>query len=326
MLHSSTTYGRNPNQGGFINPYAHVAQYGQFNQHGQFYTASNPDIRAGNTNVSADTLSQSLSGMSLRGVDCGASAKLNHAAMTNNIAGAGRMTGSQNNGSILYALPNGSFLYSNAHGGYGNYQYPASYSLNATQPSQIPQLQYSSVPVANLQTGPVTPRGQNWTTSQQLPPDLPELAAPRRSSVSSNEGESPQTPQFPAPGPGYHPSIYISNHSPTTWGPYTPSPQQLGLAGQQVAKNAQGEPIVVDFEAWTQAEPAIPDAIPAVYSPNSRGNLEQIMHNPNETTNVYVRGLHLDTTDAMLHAYGQRFGDVVSAKSIIDNATGLCKG
>ena len=73
--------------------------------------------------------------------------------------------------------------------------------------------------------------------------------------------------------------------------------------------------------------PAIPPAVPAIDSPGGgRGTLGQITDNPNGTTNVYVRGLHPDTSDEMLHAYGSRFGDVQSAKSIIDTATGQCKG
>lgn len=157
-----------------------------------------------------------------------------------------------------------------------------------------------------------------------VPQEVPELAAPRRTSLSSNEADSPQTPMFTSYMGGLQPQILMPNQQSNGLGSFSPSNPDSPF---QVAKLRTGEPYVADFEEWTSRSPAIPLAIPAIDSPGGgRGSLEQIMHNPNATTNVYVRGLHPETTDAMLLAYGKRFGDVDSAKSIIDTATGLCKG
>ena len=74
-------------------------------------------------------------------------------------------------------------------------------------------------------------------------------------------------------------------------------------------------------------EPAIPRPIPAIFSgERGRGTLERSLQNPLNTTNVYIRGLHPNTTDDMLHAYGERFGKISSAKSMLEQDTGNCKG
>lgn len=67
----------------------------------------------------------------------------------------------------------------------------------------------------------------------------------------------------------------------------------------------------------------IPHAVPAV---SSRKTLQESFDNPSGTTNVYIRGLHPDTTDSMLLAYASRFGRVETSKAMIDGQTGACKG
>ena len=71
-------------------------------------------------------------------------------------------------------------------------------------------------------------------------------------------------------------------------------------------------------------EPAIPRAIPAPSSPLKP--LDRALENQRGETNVYIRGLLPETTDENLEAWGSRFGDIKSSKSIIDLNTGLCKG
>jgi RNA recognition motif-containing protein len=44
------------------------------------------------------------------------------------------------------------------------------------------------------------------------------------------------------------------------------------------------------------------------------------------TTNVYIKGLRADTTDAFLVNLGQKYGAIKSAKAIIDRATQQCRG
>ncbi|KAK7206524.1 hypothetical protein BZA70DRAFT_236240, partial [Myxozyma melibiosi] len=48
--------------------------------------------------------------------------------------------------------------------------------------------------------------------------------------------------------------------------------------------------------------------------------------NPRKTTNVYIRGLAPRTTDDILHKIVSRFGVVTTAKAMMDNLTGMCKG
>lgn len=78
------------------------------------------------------------------------------------------------------------------------------------------------------------------------------------------------------------------------------------------------------LKALIKREPAIPPAIPAPSSPLK--SLDRALENQRGETNVYIRGLLPETTDEMLQAWGSRFGDIKSSKSIIDMQTGLCKG
>lgn len=95
----------------------------------------------------------------------------------------------------------------------------------------------------------------------------------------------------------------------------------------QIGKASNGEYIYMDFHHITRQAPEIPKAIPAPYSFNDgRGTLDRILDNPHSTTNVYIRGFHPNTTDAMIQQYGSRFGEIETAKSIIDHLTNSCKG
>lgn len=163
--------------------------------------------------------------------------------------------------------------------------------------------------------------GSNWSSFQ--PREIPDLA-PRRNSLSSNEENGPHTPFFGAQPTSFHPKVIGQEYSPQGFG--TPSPHQLSYT-PTLAKSAEGGVVLCDFEALCQQDPPIPRAIPAIFSGDKgRGTLDKSLVNQNNTTNVYIRGLHPNTTDEMLHAYGSRFGEVESAKSMIDQQTGACKG
>lgn len=99
------------------------------------------------------------------------------------------------------------------------------------------------------------------------------------------------------------------------------------LSGPHIGKASNGEYVYMDFHQITRQAPEIPKAIPAPYSFNDgRGTLDRILDNPHSTTNVYIRGFHPNTTDAMIQQYGSRFGEIETAKSIIDHLTNSCKG
>ena len=171
-----------------------------------------------------------------------------------------------------------------------------------------------------------------WAQQQIASNEVPELSG-RRNSLSSNEEPGPQTPFFGATQNSavFHPKMMVPDNSPQTWG--SPSPQQqlaqpAGPNGSptQLWREAHGY-VIADLDAKCQQEPTIPRPIPAIFSGDkSRGTLETSLENKTHTTNVYIRGLHPDTTDEMLEAYGARFGSIASAKSMIDQHTGLCKG
>ena len=171
-----------------------------------------------------------------------------------------------------------------------------------------------------------SPMSQAWTPSHTTG-EVPTLITPRRDSISSNENDAPGTPSY-AGYPTYHqvPGVAIVNRSPS--GMYTqssPSPTQvLAPYGMPLAKMAEHRSISPSLHMLVNKEPPIPQAIPAPSSPLKP--LDRALENIRGETNVYIRGLHPETTDEMLEGWGKRFGDIRSSKSIIDHSTGLCKG
>lgn len=273
------------------------------------------------SNNGMDNLAESFGNINLRNAALMSQGKAGNAAMQVNDPNMSAMMGQQSNGPMLYQLPDGTFMVSGSNTSQGNYhQYPSAYSMAVTQPTQYQQAAYHAMPAAGMPPGPHTPRNHLWTSAHSMH-KLPELVAPRRSSWSSNEEASPQTPLD-----GYQPTVVISGHSPTTWST-TPSPIQAQFP-QQIAKDADGVPVYADFWAWTQKDPAIPPPVPAVHSgpDGGRGTLDKILDNRNGTTNVYIRGLQPNTTDEMLGGYGARFGPIVSQKAIIEMSNNTCKG
>ena len=152
--------------------------------------------------------------------------------------------------------------------------------------------------------------------------DVPDLAAPRRNSWSSNEENGPSTPYNGFPGYlGAQMGVAVTDNSPVLAYPYsTPSPSMPLLK----TKNGKYEP--VDINALAAQEPAIPRAVPAVFTPPDKNSLERALENKEGITNVYIRGFLPETTDDMLRGYAGRFGEIKSAKSMLDLGTKQCKG
>ncbi|KAL4786301.1 hypothetical protein BJX76DRAFT_365956 [Aspergillus varians] len=84
--------------------------------------------------------------------------------------------------------------------------------------------------------------------------------------------------------------------------------------------------ILQDLESLVQQEPAIPRAVPAMWTNPTDLTLAKCLENREGITNVYIRGFLPETTDEMLHAYAARFGNIDRCKAIVDLDTGLCKG
>lgn len=124
----------------------------------------------------------------------------------------------------------------------------------------------------------------------------------------------------------YYPSPYLDG-SPTPGYAFGSMVSQLGslTLPYQMMKTTNGY-IVQDMEALTQQEPAIPRAVPAMWTNPSELTLAKCLENREGITNVYIRGFLPETTDEMLHAYAARFGRIDRCKAIVDLDSGLCKG
>ena len=159
--------------------------------------------------------------------------------------------------------------------------------------------------------------------------EMPSLMTPRRDSLSSNENDIPGTPYGSGGIYRYGAGATIMDRSPSALytSSATPSPSQLAHPYQVMApiQKQQAMPTLPPhLLAIVHQEPPIPRAIPAPSSPHKP--LDRSLENKTGETNVYIRGLLPETTDEMLHAWGKRFGDIQSSKSIIDLKTNLCKG
>ncbi|KAK3390949.1 hypothetical protein B0H63DRAFT_388606 [Podospora didyma] len=142
----------------------------------------------------------------------------------------------------------------------------------------------------------------------------------RRGSYSTTES-TPATPFFSSASERGSASRIAAIRSSYT----TPSPEQITVSGV-IPKSPQ--PVDEEILALLKLEPAIPDAVPAVFTPPTHTkSIEQCLENRiNGNRNVYIRGLHPTTDDDLLHKYASRFGKVEQSKAIIDTSTGACKG
>lgn len=159
--------------------------------------------------------------------------------------------------------------------------------------------------------------GTTWNSSRNASSEVPALITPRRGSSSTNEDGHPGTP-FTTYTAGYGGVQILDHHSPNSVFFGTPSPQSFG------AKQMTPQVIPPEFLNILTRDPPVPQAVPAPNSPVK--TLDRALQNPNGITNVYIRGLQPETTDDMLQNWAERFGDIVSSKSIIDHNSGKCKG
>ncbi|KAJ5643475.1 Nucleotide-binding alpha-beta plait [Penicillium longicatenatum] len=130
----------------------------------------------------------------------------------------------------------------------------------------------------------------------------------------------------------YYPMNYVpagldgAGTAPYTFGPILGAlPMPGALPALQMMKTTNGY-VVQDMEVLTQQEPAIPRAVPAMWTNPSEMTLAKCLENREGITNVYIRGFLPETTDEMLHSYAARFGGIERCKAIVDLETSLCKG
>lgn len=203
----------------------------------------------------------------------------------------------------------------------GTYAYPPglAYAPQATYPGYMPG--YSMMPYTQVRQGYMTER------QEMMHKDVPGLEN-RRGSYSTNES-APGTPFYGSLGHRDHGTVIATvDRSPIY---STPSPQishNLNIPQAVKPLPYKGFTINYDVDALLQQHPAIPHAVPAVFTPRENmRTLEQSLTNPiYGNRNVYIRGLHPNTNDETLAAYAARFGRVETSKAIIDTSTGACKG
>lgn len=183
---------------------------------------------------------------------------------------------------------------------------------------------YVGVPLGLM---PYTP-GRATSTHHRLDrghSDVPGLEN-RRGSYSTTES----TPATPFYGAASHrengPRVASLDRSAYT----TPSPQQIGLPAlhSDAPKATFSAVSEAALDELLKQEPAIPKAVPAVFTPqNQMKSIDQSLDNriPGNR-NVYIRGLHPTTDDELLFHFASRFGAVETSKAIIDTGTGACKG
>lgn len=202
-------------------------------------------------------------------------------------------------------------------GSYNPATFQAQYPVQGSYPT--PYLPYPVLPY--------TP-GRAASFVDRLDPghgDVPGLEN-RRGSYSTTES-APATPFFgSASDRGNGARVTVVDRSNYT----TPSPQQLAASGSIGQGNAPKASTAfdADLDRLLKLAPAIPRAVPAVFTPPQHmKTLEQCLENRiNGNRNVYIRGLHPTTDDDLLLAYASRFGEVEQSKAIIDTSTGACKG
>jgi hypothetical protein len=196
-------------------------------------------------------------------------------------------------------------------------QVQEAYQQAAIAPQYPMHSGFGHIPVPYSVLGPYTPgRAASYTDRSN---ELPALEN-RRGSYSTTES-TPATPFFGnASDRGNAARVSVARSTFNT-----PSPDHAQVAGGFPKASVTED---VDMEALLKQDPAIPRAVPAVFTPPQHmKTLEQCLENRIVgNRNVYIRGLHPTTDDELLLKYAQRFGDVEQSKAIIDTATGACKG
>jgi hypothetical protein len=316
------SYGANAPNGYPVQNYGYPASQAQALRTAPYIATANPMMQHAHGD-SVAALAHGFGAMALQHPSFGSANRSNSqmtaaATMANEYPSAGAIH------SQGFYLPAGQQM--NYIGGHIVPSSTATQSSSTMYPQVGHYMQQSNYPTGYMsQVGTENNHSQSW--SSRVPSDgshtMPTLITPRRGSVSSNEDHVPATP-FHAYG---YNGVAILDRSPS--GVFTsnttPSPSSyVQQYGALPAKPYANPPIPVQMQMLLNQEPAIPRAIPAPSSPAKP--LDRCLENKNGETNVYIRGLLPETTDEMLQAWGTRFGDIASSKSIIDHKTGLCKG
>lgn len=178
-------------------------------------------------------------------------------------------------------------------------------------------------PGCSMVPGPM--HGFSWPYVMNY--DMPDI---KKNSWGSNDEQKPSAPSPMDTSSQYdhYYNVAASNLDGSSLSGYPPSvPPHLGqpCLPLQMMKTPTGY-IMQDLEVLTQQDPAIPRAVPAMWTNPSEMTLAKCLENREGITNVYIRGFLPETTDEMLFAFASRFGKIDRCKAIVDLDTGLCKG
>lgn len=293
-------------------------------QTGQYHHEPRTPYNPGYANANArdgngTTLSQLISGLSLQNSrgKYGAAKSTTPAAMNTNVDWSTANRTGYNNSFIL--VPNSTLF-----GGIAQMPsfVPNSVTGHNDQLSQFPYLSGGVYP--NMVTGSM--QGYSWPYMMNY--DVQDTANNKQSTWSTGDCQKGAQNEntghlqyFPTP---FTPGLDGNSMAGYSYSGLFPQLGSLTLPWQMMKTN--NGYVVQDLEALTQQEPAIPRAVPAMWTNPSELTLAKCLENREGITNVYIRGFLPETTDEMLQAYAARFGKIERCKAIVDLDTGLCKG
>lgn len=237
------------------------------------------------------------------------------------------MSGAQRAGynSPLVLMPNASMF-----NGMGPVPpYASSSVASAEQLGHMPYIPTTMYPNMNPSYPMVPAPVQGYPFPYIMNCDMQDVAGTKRHWASSEENKMPAGSSVEN---GTQSEFYPSSSNPNSENPVVhgfpfsqPPPMAPTCVPYQMMKSSTGY-ILQDLECLTQQEPAIPRAVPAMWTNASELTLAKCLENREGITNVYIRGFLPETTDETLHAYASRFGKIDRCKAIVDLDTGLCKG
>lgn len=279
----------------------------------QYASRSGSHMQHGISDISG--LSNAFQGMNLQNTGYGSHVRNSAMAGAAAHVGGTPVTGSMQSSMYSNSAP---YMYQSSYGSGSNAQMPGMYTPHASH--FMAHMGYQ-----HYQQHDNSPMSQTWTPTTGAGAEVPNLITPRRDSVSSTENDQPATPSYANYSSMAHGGVAINRSPSGVFTHSTPSPtSMISPYGVQLVKQPDHSDISPQLKLLITREPAIPHAIPAPSSPVKA--LDRALENQRGETNVYIRGLLPETTDAMLEAWGSRFGDIKSSKSIIDMNNGLCKG
>ncbi|KAL9108445.1 MAG: hypothetical protein Q9227_006779 [Pyrenula ochraceoflavens] len=229
----------------------------------------------------------------------------------------------------MYTFSNGNVFSGNAHPEYG--QQTGTMNQNAAMQYLPATMMPGFMNGTTISPGTMTAYWPSY-----LPADAPGLDPNRRSSWSSVEENGPPTPAgVAAAGTQDFWTPAMVDRSGTVMGMPSyysamPSLSNVYTPGAiQVWRNPENNEYEArNFDTWTSQAPAIPRAVPALWTNNDNMTLAKCLQNVEGITNVYIRGFLPETNDEMLRGYAARFGEIDSCKAIIDMDANppKCKG